>query len=261
MVVRADEGEQHVALDVDRSTVARIASADELVDERLLHGRVERAHGGAFVEAVAELRLLEPCHQAVHDLVEPRTVHVDALRVHADLTRGVVDGGEQPVEVGVVDDRVVEDHGRVVAAELEGDPGERLRRHLHHALAAAGVNVKHPDTQVGRSCYRTGNCIGNIMEFEVEKHLESPPHELLHIIRPRSGKQLFADLEATVPRVELLHQVFRLSTGGKVERNDDRLKVFAQDNSSTFNLLDTSESQVLHPGQRQCQCRPSKPQC
>ena len=109
---------------------------DDLLDERLLRGRVQRPHRGALVEAVAELRLLEPRGEPGDELVEARAVHEDALGVHADLPGGVVDRRVQPVEVGVVEDRVLEEHRRVVAAQLERDAGERLGRDLHDPLAA-----------------------------------------------------------------------------------------------------------------------------
>ena len=109
---------------------------DEFLHERFLRRRVERAHRGPLIEAVPDDCLAQAVGQTVHDLVEARAVHVDALGVHADLAGGVVDRGVQAVKVGVVDDGVFEEDRRVVAAQFQGDPSERLRGHLHHPLAA-----------------------------------------------------------------------------------------------------------------------------
>ena len=51
-------------------------------------------------------------------------MHEQALGVHADLAGGVVGGGEEAVQVYVVDDRVFQYDGRIVATEFKGDAGK-----------------------------------------------------------------------------------------------------------------------------------------
>ncbi len=105
----------------DRALVGRGHRADVLVGSR------RRRRPGAAADLVGQLR---------HELVVGRLLDVDPLDRDADLAgvhhpapgRGV--GGA--VEIGVGED----DH-RVLAAELEADRGQRLRRPRHHLAPGA----------------------------------------------------------------------------------------------------------------------------
>ena len=98
---------------------------------------MQRTHGRVLVEAVAELDLLQPRRQAIHHFIDPRRVHVHALGVHADLAGGVVDGRKETIEVRVVENRVLQNDGRIVAAQFQRDAREARRGHFHDLLAAA----------------------------------------------------------------------------------------------------------------------------
>ena len=90
-----------------RARRARILGLfDDLGDERLLHGGVQRAHRGALVEPVADARpsRAAPTSPSTTSCIRERCT-IDALGVHADLTGRVEDRRVQAVEVHVVDDR------------------------------------------------------------------------------------------------------------------------------------------------------------
>ena len=64
-------------------------------------------------------------------------MHEQPLGVHADLTGGVVDGGKQAIKVRIVDHRILQDDGGIVATQLQRHARQAMRGHFHHFLAAA----------------------------------------------------------------------------------------------------------------------------
>jgi len=66
----------------------------------------------------------------------------------------------------------------------------------HHPPAAGAVNVDHPDTQLRCGADRHRRGVGNVMEFQVEKHLKSLKLQRFDNLRTTAGEQFLADLDA-----------------------------------------------------------------
>jgi hypothetical protein len=100
-------------------------------DEVALPLRVQRSHGRLRVEPATEAGGREHLRQPVDHLVVAGAVDVDALHRHADLPGGQERADEHALERSRVELRVGENQRGVIAAKLERDTGDVLRRHRH----------------------------------------------------------------------------------------------------------------------------------
>lgn len=99
----------------------------ELLDAGQLRGVVDRAQLGGGVQAGADGDGLRPLGEGFDDVGVQPGGDVEALDRHADLSAVAERRPEQPVGDPLHVD-VVEQDGRVVAAQLQRHAGERVRR-------------------------------------------------------------------------------------------------------------------------------------
>src|SRR5690606_36015364 len=81
--------------------------------------------------------------------------------------------------------------------------------------------------------HRLGGGIGNVVELEVEKHLEIPRHQLFDQGRPFAGEQLLAHLEPAQTGIEGRRQVQGIRATGKIEGDNDGWGIFLHDRSNS----------------------------
>jgi len=113
----------------------------------------QRAVGHARVEAAAHLEGVHARRELRRECVVDPRLHEDAVRAHAGLPRGAELRGDGAGH-GRVEVRVVEHDERRVAAQLEGQLFERVRRLLHQQLADARAAGE------GNFAHCLGRCYG-----------------------------------------------------------------------------------------------------
>ncbi len=64
------------------------------------------------------------------------------------------------------------------------------------------MDVDHPNAQLGRRRNRMRGGIGNIVEFQVEKHVETAPVQIAHQLRPKQREHFFAHFQPAVLRID-----------------------------------------------------------
>ena len=57
------------------------------------------------------------------------------------------------------------------------------------------MNGQHIDAKAGCRLHRSGDSIGNVMEFQIEKYAASTRNDLTHDLGPSGSEKLRADLE------------------------------------------------------------------
>ena len=90
----------------------------------------ERTHLGLVSQRIADPDLGGPPDQVVEERVGDAFLQVEPRAGDAALAAGAEDAGHHAVD-GALQVRVLEHHDRRLAAELEGDLGEVLRRVAH----------------------------------------------------------------------------------------------------------------------------------
>ena len=98
---------------------------------------------------------------------------------------------------------------------------DRVARRAHHRFAAARVHVDHPHAQPRGRAARAGDGVGDVVELEVEEHIEAALLQLLHHRRSRGDEELLADLHAAKLGIEARGDRERRLGIGEVQRNDD----------------------------------------
>ncbi len=97
----------------------------------------------------------------------------------------------------------------------------RLARRLHHLEAAQGMDIGHPDAEIGGSTAGLGDGIGYVMKLQVEKDLEPKRGQLFDQRRTGTDEQLLADLELALVWGEPFDQGQGSAGIGEVEGDDD----------------------------------------
>ena len=97
-----------------------------------------------------------------------------------------------------------------------------LGRGFHHAAATAGVHVHHPHPGFGGHLAGVRHGVGDVVELEVQEHLEAACGQLLQQLRAGGGKQLLAYLQAALRGVETGSKRQGGIGGGEVQRHQYR---------------------------------------
>ena len=101
------------------------------------------------------------------------------------------------------------------------DPVHGLPRSFQHPPPSAGVHIDHPHSQLGGGAAGAGNGIGNIVELEVEKDLESLVLQPADDLRALVGEQLLTDFQPAVRWIETPRQRERRLRLRVVQCHDD----------------------------------------
>ena len=89
-----------------------------------------------------------------------------------------------------------------------------------HLAASGGVDGEHGDAQLGSRLDGGGDGVGNIVVFEVEKHLSSRGDQVTNQLRPLGGEELFPDFEGGCGLTDGVDDGESLGGARNVERHD-----------------------------------------
>jgi len=92
----------------------------------------------------------------------------------------------------------------------------------HHAQTARTVNVNHPHAHFSSSFNRHCCGIGNIVELEIQEHLEAFVTQSADNFRSTAGEQLFAHFHAAQLGVQLISQFQCGVTRWEIQGDDNR---------------------------------------
>jgi len=74
-------------------------------------------------------------------------------------------------------------------------PSHRIDRVRHHPHPAEGMQVEHGHAESAGGLRRTGDGVGNIVEFKIEKDFSPSDTDLSNNLRPEANKRFLSDLE------------------------------------------------------------------
>ena len=97
---------------------------------------------------------------------------------------------------------------------------EALTGGRHHGRTARGMNRHHVDTQAGKHARGALHGVGDVVELEVEEHLETTGLEVAHEVGAAGIEELHADLGPGKLAGKLVGQLIGALLGA-VERDDD----------------------------------------
>jgi hypothetical protein len=132
---------------------------DDFLDLVELHAVLQRPDLGALFQAVADHRGAGQRRQLVAHLVIDRLMHIEPLHGDADLA-AVLEGAVENALGGGLRIDVVEHDAGVVAAQLQGDPLQGLRRPGHHLLAGGRRAGEGDLAHVGVRGHRRAQVVG-----------------------------------------------------------------------------------------------------
>ena len=89
------------------------------------------------------------------------------------------------------------------------------------------MHVHHPGAGGYRRPHRAGHGIGNVVEFQVEKHAVATAGQLVHHGRSGRREQLLADLVAADRSTQQVGQRNRLGGGVDIKGNENRVHAWA----------------------------------
>ena len=92
----------------------------------------------------------------------------------------------------------------------------------HHAQATGAMHVDHPHAHLRSGLDGHGGGVGNIVELEVQEHVETLVAQGADDFRCAAGEQLFTDFDPAQFRVQLIGQLQCGVTGREIQGDDDR---------------------------------------
>ncbi len=129
-------------------------------------------------------------------------------------------GNPQPLQIRLI--HTGQHRHRNQQRRIAAKRRQRVTRRCHHACATAGVHIDHPYPQLRGSGYGSGRGVGNIVKFEIEKHIKAALLQVFDQLRPKQREHLFADFQPTVFRVDAIDKVIGRTLIGVIQRNNNR---------------------------------------
>ena len=96
-----------------------------------------------------------------------------------------------------------------------------VARGLRASRGRRRVHVQHPDAEPRRRRARLRDGVRNVVELEIEEHVEAALDHPAHRLGSGDDEQLLADLQPAVVRIEAFGEPERAHRIGEVERDDD----------------------------------------
>ena len=129
-----------------------------------------------------------------------------------------VSGNPHFLQVGI---REAGQHGDRQHHRLSGGLAGGLDGGLQHLAAAGGVHGQHADAQFGGRTHRRGDGVGDVVIFQVEKHLPAGGDQVADDLRPLGREQLFSDLVSGCGVVDGLDDLAGLRGARDIERHNE----------------------------------------